>query len=123
MKKYILAALIVGLCVFQAFCQENKPSGVEEAKTQAIKVYGEIGSINAAAGSMVVDYYDYDSDNEKTVEVTTDANTKIEGGLTIKDIKAGDWVDISYMVEDGKNAAKSIAVEKEDVAVPNTPTS
>ena len=79
--------------------------------------------MNAAVSSIVVQYYDYDSDNEKSIEITAANNTKIEGVSTINDIRQGAWADINYTVVNGKNIAKSIAVEKEENAAAETPAS
>ena len=58
----------------------------------------------------------YDSDNEKSIEITADNNTKMEGAPAISNIKQGNWADINYTVVNGKNVAKSIMVEKDDTA-------
>ena len=141
MKRYALAVLVVVLFASQGYCQENQTSnnqdtpqvasetaapaqvaGVEAANPQEISIYGEVKSVNAAASSIVVQYYDYDSDNEKSVEITADNNTKIEGASSINNIKQENWADINYTVVNGKNVAKSIVVEKDDTAT-ETPAS
>ena len=141
MKRYILAILVVGLVVSRGYCQENQVSNnqdisqvasetaapaqtesVKAANPEEISIYGEIKSVNIATNSITVKYYDYDSDNEKSVEITADNTTKIEGVSTMNDIKQESWSDINYTVVNGKNIAKSIVVEKEDVAT-ETPAS
>lgn len=92
---------------------------VKEEAPQAAKdlsIYGEVQSVNAAANSIIVQYYDYDSDEEKTSDILADKDTKIENASGIADIKKGDWVDVTYVALDGKNTAKSIIVEKEEIA-------
>ena len=135
MKRYALAVLVVVLFALQGYCQEDQVSNnqdasqvasevaappqtesVKAANPEEISIYGEIKSVNVAANSITVQYYDYDSDNEKSSEITADNNTKIEGVPTINDIKQGNWADINYMVVGGKNMAKSISVEKEEGA-------
>jgi hypothetical protein len=143
MKRYALAVLIIVLFTLQGYCQENQASNsqdasraassaiaapaqtasVEAANPQEISIYGEVRSVNAAVSSIVVQYYDYDSDNEKSIEITAANNTKIEGVSTINDIRQGAWADINYTVVNGKNMAKSIAVEKEENAATETPAS
>ena len=142
MKRYVLAILVVGLVVSQGYCQENQVSNNQDisqvasetaapAQTESVKaanpeevsIYGEIKSANIAANSITVQYYDYDSDNEKSVEIIADNNTKIEGVTTINDIKQGNWADINYAVVNGKNIAKLISVEKEDDTTTETPAS
>ena len=135
MKRYILAILILGFFAVQGYCQDNQPPA-NQATTQAatesvlpapaasekavqpqeISIYGEIKSVNPAASSMTVQYYDYDSDEEKSIEITTDNGTKMENAATISDIKQDNWADVIYTVIGGKNIAKSIIVEKEEEA-------
>ena len=135
MKRYALAVLVMVLFASQGYCQENQVSNnqdtsqvvgevavpaqtesVKAANPEEISIYGEIKSVNVAANSITVKYYDYDSDNEKSVEITADNNTKMEGVPAISDIKQGNWADINYTVVNGKNIAKSIVVEKDDTA-------
>ena len=131
MERYALTVLFVILFALQGQCQENQISddqnasqiSGEAAKVQEISIYGEIKSVNSANNSIVVQYYDYDSDTEKSVEITTDHNTKMEGAVTINDIKQNNWADINYAVVNGKNIAKSIAVEKEEDAAAEAPAS
>jgi len=72
--------------------------------------------VNAASGSILVQYYDYDSDEERTVDILMDKNTKLENATGPNDIKKSDWVDVTYEINGGKNVAKFIMVEKEEEA-------
>ena len=140
MKRCVLAILFVGLFVVQGYSQDNQsPSGQDtpqvateapalapaasekSAQPEEISIYGEIKAVNQAASSVTVQYYDYDSDQEKSIEIMTDSNTKMENAATINDIKQGNWADIIYTVANGKNIAKSIIVEKEEDAPAETP--
>lgn len=108
--------LIIGLFAFPAFSQSTTTAAVEETAPQAkeLAIYGEVQDVNAASGSISVQYYDYDTDEEKTASIFTDKDTKIENAATLNDIKNGDWVDVTYDVSAGKNIAKFIMVEKEE---------
>ena len=133
MKRYVLAILFVGLFATQGYSQDNQsPSGQDtpqvatespalapttsnkSAQPEEISIYGEIKAVNQAASSITVQYYDYDSDQEKSIEIAADTNTKIENAATITNIKQGNWADVIYVIINGKNIAKSIVVEKED---------
>lgn len=123
MKRYILAVLIVGLCAVSGYAQDNQSSADQNApavektiQPQEVSIYGEVRAVNTAAGSMTVQYYDYDSDEEKSIEITTDSNTKMENASSLADIKQGNWADVMYGVVNGKNVAKSVIVEKEEEA-------
>ena len=95
MKRYVLAILLVGLFVVQGYSQDNQsPSGQDtpqvaaetpalapaasekSAQPEEISIYGEIKAVNQAASSITVQYYDYDSDQEKSIEIIADTNTK-----------------------------------------------
>lgn len=86
----------------------------EMPAAKEMSIYGEVQVMNAAASSLTVQYYDYDSDEEKTIEIVADKDTKIENAAAIANIVKGDWVDTTYVIADGKNVAKSIIIEKEE---------
>lgn len=134
MKRYILAAFVLGLFAVQGHCQDNQnpaPAATTEAvapapaaapvQPQEISIYGEVKAVNPAASSVTVQYYDYDSDEEKSIEITSDSNTKMENAAAINDVKQGNWADVIYTVVNGKNIAKSIIVEKEEEAPAEMP--
>jgi len=90
--------------------------------TEELSIYGEVQSVDVQdKGSLTVQYYDYDADDEKAMVVVLDAGTKLENANSIADIKKGDWADVTYSVDAGKNKALSIIVEKEEEAVAETP--
>ena len=106
----------------QAPAQPAAAAPVGEQVSQAmaseeLSIYGEVQFVDAAgAGSMKVQYYDYDADDEKTITIALDASTKLENAGSIADIKKGDWADVTYSAAGGKNKALSIIVEKEEEA-------
>lgn len=85
-------------------------------KTSELSIYGEVQAVNVQAVSMSVQYYDYDNDEEKTLEVALDKDSKLENVKAIDEIKKGDWVDVAYTATGGKNIAKMVSVEKEDLS-------
>ena len=140
MKRYVLAVLFVGLFVVQGYSQDNQPPANQDtsqvvsegqsappavsnksAQPEEISIYGEIKAVNQAASSVTVQYYDYDSDQEKSIEITADSNTKMGNAATIANIKQGNWADVIYAIINGKNIAKSIVVEKEEDTPAETP--
>lgn len=104
----------------QAIAQEPEApaAGAEPAKAVDLSLYGEAKTVDPDAGSISVQYYDYDNDEERTLSIMVDANTKLENAAALKDIAKDDWVDVVYSVVDGKNVAKSIKVEKEEGEAP-----
>ena len=89
------------------------------AKTNEISIYGEVQAVNVQAASISVQYYDYDNDEEKTLEVSLDKDSRLENVKAIGEVKKGDWVDVTYSVSGGKNTAKVVSVETEEPATEN----
>ena len=99
----------------QAPAKEDSVSAEETAKPNELSIYGEVQAVNAQTDSMTVQYYDYDNDEEKTLEVALDKNSRLENVKAIDEIKKGDWVDVICTMALGKNIALDIIVEKEDL--------
>ncbi|MDP3730072.1 MAG: hypothetical protein Q8R14_00915 [Candidatus Omnitrophota bacterium] len=85
------------------------------ARTNELSIYGEVQAVNVQGASMSVQYYDYDNDEEKTLEVSLDKDSRLENVKAIGEVKKGDWVDVTYTVAGGRNMAKSVSVETEEV--------
>ncbi|MCX5666566.1 MAG: hypothetical protein NT036_05995 [Candidatus Omnitrophica bacterium] len=102
----------------QAVMAQTPPVAPAEAaaKTNELSIYGEVQAVNVPASSISVQYYDYDNDEEKTLEVSLDKDSKLENVKAIGEIKKGDWVDVTYAVTAGKNMAKMVSVEVEEPA-------
>lgn len=98
----LLTTALIVLFAISAYSQEE------------LSIYGEAQAVDASANSITVQYYDYDSDEEKTMDVVSSKDTKIENAASLGEIKKGDWIDVTYSVSEGKNVAKSIIVEKEE---------
>lgn len=92
---------------------EEIMTGSEQAPEE-MSIYGEVRSVDPAAKSIKLQYYDYDTDEEKTSDIFINNETKMENAAAIGDIKVGDWIDAIYIAKDGKDIAKSIIVEKEE---------
>lgn len=128
MRRCLLVIAIMGLFAVSAFAQEQQPGAnqppqaaseavsTSAVQPQEVSIYGEVKNVNMAANSITVQYYDYDSDEEKSIDVTADAATKMENAKEVVDIKPGNWADVIYSIKDGKNVAKSIIVEREEEA-------
>jgi hypothetical protein len=135
----ILAMALAALAVMPAFSQEAKekaaeavspapaveapaaaPAAPEAAQSKDVSIYGEVLATNSTANTMTVQYYDYDSDEEKTVELGIAGDTKLENAATLNDVKKGDWVDATYGSVNGKSVAKSVMVEKEEAVSTET---
>ncbi len=98
------------------------PAEENAAKTNDVSIYGEVQAVDPTANSINVQYYDYDSDEEKTITLTGDNNTKFENAALLNDEIKGNWVDAIYTVSGGKNIAKLVSVEKEEEAPAGSPS-
>ena len=82
-----------------------------ESETQW--VWGEVVSVDTAAKTIKVKYFDYDSDTEKEITVAMDDKTAYENVKSIDEIKPKDTLSIDYIIgPEGKVIAKNISVEK-----------
>ena len=100
---------------FKAPAKEGSVSAEEAAKPKELFIYGEVQAVNAQTASMTVQYYDYDSDEEKTLEVALDKNSRLENVKSVDEIKRGDWVDVTCISSLGKKIALNVIVEKEEL--------
>jgi len=147
MKKYFVCiaviSAIMALSAISAFSQDPEVSAKDDtapaqgtqaavtqaapqaaaaeaaAKTNELSIYGEVQAVNVQAASISVQYYDYDNDEERSLEVSLDKDSKLENVKAIGEVKKGDWVDVTYTVTDGKNTARNVSVEAEDVSAEN----
>ncbi len=91
---------------------ETAPSG--EPETQWL--WGEVASVDAAAGKITVKYLDYDTDTEKQMEIISDAKTTFDNVKGLDEIKPQDTVSIDYAAGPiGAIIAKHISVEKIEI--------
>lgn len=119
----IIVFIFVVIMAAPAVFAQQAPASSDQAKETVqnaatpsgeISLYGEVKTVNSSAGSMAIQYYDYDSDSEMTAEIVLGAQSKVENVSGIKDIKEGDWVDVIYEKANGKNIAKIVRVEKDE---------
>ena len=122
-KIFTLAAITI-LAASMALAQQASPDkaavpvtsvqGPSAEQPKDISIYCEVKTVNTASSFLSVQYYDYDTDEEKDIQVVIGKDTKIENAASIAEIKVGDWVDCIYIVKDSQNIAKSVVVEKEE---------
>ena len=85
---------------------------VETPQSNETSINGEVQSVDAVTNSLTVQYYDYESGQQKGIEITVNKDTKIGNVSSLADIKRGDKANVTYMVSDAKNIAKSMWLEK-----------
>lgn len=132
LKVLFVFCMLVSLVAAPAISQDtgNTPAATQVESSPApapviipqdkeMAIYGEVQTINVQENTLAVQYYDYDSDSEKTADIAINTGTKLENAIVLSDIKRGDWVDVTYTSTGGKFAAKVVTVEKEEVPAPD----
>lgn len=85
-------------------------TGLEEYET----AYGEVRTVDAEAGTIILLSYDYDKDEEIGVLYKLAVDAEFEGAEDLRGVNPGDWASINYHTgEDGSNVADFITVEIE----------
>jgi hypothetical protein len=82
----------------------------QEPETQW--VWGEVVTVDLQNNMVFVKYLDYESDQEKEIEIGVGDNTTYDNVNSVTELKPKDTVSIDYISLDGKNIAKNISVEK-----------
>lgn len=72
--------------------------------------FGTVKSVGA--DGIVITEFDYDTGEEKDATYAIDPKVELNNVASLKEIVAGDEVDIDYKLEGEKNVAKMIAVAK-----------
>ena len=128
-KTIFLAVVMCILCSAYAGAQPDDmlatgaPADVlaasQEAQTAVSEpkdtiIYGEVQRVDAAGATMTVLYYDYDSDEERTIDLAVSDSAAIENAADLAGIVKGDWADITFLSQDKGNVVSSIIVEREE---------
>lgn len=94
------------------YAQEALPAETS-AEPETLWLWGEVVSVDAANSQIAVKYFDYETDAEKEITISTDNKTTYENVKSIDELKPADTVSIDYIVNaDGKNIAKNVSVER-----------
>jgi hypothetical protein len=120
-KSFILSLVAIFALMNSLLLAQPEESSSEEEEFQW--VWGEVTSIDTAKKSITVKYLDYETDTEKEMSLIVDENTKFESAKSLADIKVADTVDIEYIVKDGKNIARNISLDVNDVDASTEATS
>lgn len=85
-------------------------------------VWGEVYNIDLANKAITVKYLDYETDQEKEMNLVVDEKTSFENVKSLEGLRLKDAVSVDYSVTDGKALAKSISVENQETAKPDEPS-
>lgn len=96
---------------------QGEATGAEEeqvtSELQIQWLWGEVVSADPTNKTLLIKYFDYETDTEKEVSIILNDKTTYENVNSIDQIKPQDTVSIDYTVDaEGKNIAKNISVEK-----------
>jgi len=92
---------------------ESQPAALEDTNTQW--AWGEVVNIDGAGKTVTLRYLDYETDQEKDIDISVDGNTSFENIDGFDDIKVKDTLSIDYTPgPDGKNIARDIGLENTD---------
>ena len=119
----LVACLVVTLLTIPAFSQQNPANSasrdeqvpiirVETPQSNETSINGVVQAVDSVTNSLAVQYYDYESGQEKGIEITVNKDTKIGNVSSLTDIKRGDKANVTYTVSNAGNIAKSMWVEK-----------
>lgn len=72
--------------------------------------WGVVKSVSS--DQIVVTEYDYDRDEDVEVSYTVDPKAELKGVKSLKDIEAGDILEMDYVTSQGKRTVKVAVVEK-----------
>jgi hypothetical protein len=127
-KLYIILSLLILTCSGLALSEKQTtdtniplapaPVAVEETlqvsddSSNTQWVWGEVSSVDAQNQALNLKYLDYETDQEKEMVITTDDLTVYDNAKSLGDIQPKDNISVDYVVKDGKNAAKTIGLEK-----------
>lgn len=110
-----IAAFLIFTSVIASFAQE------QAAELENQWLWGEIDSVDIQENEVMVRYLDYDTEQEKEINITVDEKTIYENVDSLLDIKPRDAVSVNYLIlPEGKNLAKNISVENPETASPET---
>jgi Cu/Ag efflux protein CusF len=109
--KTTVRALIIALITLTfaglSFAQEKAAAPAKTAtKAKATRITGEVTSVDAKAGTLVV----------KTKDKDVNLDTESKAKAALEKIKVGDTVRVSYTEKDGKMVATSVAKTKAPAA-------
>lgn len=100
----------IGVLSARALAEETTaaPPAVEEEEPEY--AFGTAKSVEG--DTLVINEFDYDTGEEKEATYWVDSKTEYDNVASLKEVVAGDEVDIDYLVKDGKKVAVAISVAK-----------
>jgi hypothetical protein len=119
-KTGVILVITVSLIFISAnliFSQEPTAQGTLTPETQNEPetqwVWGEVVTLDTQNKAVTLKYLDYETDQEKEINIATDDKTAYDNIKSIDEIKPKDTLSIDYIVSPtGKNIARNISMER-----------
>ncbi|HNW39458.1 MAG TPA: hypothetical protein PKI44_03410 [Candidatus Omnitrophota bacterium] len=92
------------------------PETLSPKETDMQWAWGEVTNLDSQAKILTLKYLDYETDQEKEMDLAVDEKTTFENIKDFSELKLKDTLSIDYVTGvDNKNIAKNISYEKPDV--------
>lgn len=116
-----MAISLIFISVKTIFSQEAVTQGetapVVQSELDMLWLWGEVIAVDPQNNTLLVKYLDYETDQEKELNINIDDKTTYENIKSLDEISPKDTVSIDYILSpDGKNTAKNISIEKPENA-------
>lgn len=100
----VVLAAVVGLVLAWML---PGPAGAQDDETYS--TYGQV--VKATANQIVINEYDIEKETMVDVTYPLDPKVKLKNVTALKDLAAGQSVDLTYVIKDGKNVVTEIVVD------------
>lgn len=131
MRKALFLTMILCLglglgCAGDLYAQQAQtpqaPAGEAAVVEDLQEAYGEVVSIDAAAGAITITEYDYEKDEDVNKAYKIDKAAAYENVKSLSEVKVGDWVALTLKTQkDGASLATSVYVERYDIGEESAP--
>lgn len=106
----VFAVGFIGVLPAQALAEETTAAVPAVEAEEPEYAFGTAKSVEG--DTLVINEFDYDTGEEKEATYGVDSKTEYDNVASLKEVAAGDEVDIDYLVKDGKKIAVAISVAK-----------
>jgi hypothetical protein len=89
-----------------------------QEEPEVLWVWGEVSAVDPFKKTLTLKYLDYESDEEKEINISTDDKTVYEAVQSIEEIKVKSVISVDYSVQDGLNVARNISFERGELPIP-----
>ena len=107
----ILVFGFIGTISLRALAEEAAPAApAASSEEEPEYAFGTAKSVEG--DKLVINEFDYDTGEEKEAAYWVDSKTEYDNVASLKEIAAGDEVDIDYLVKGDKKMAVAVSVAK-----------